>query len=623
MKANSLLILPDTTILYSEDTTITICDSLNYYLSNDLGNGSRNFFSKLEDFSKKKHFLSQLFSSLIHFPKPKKDKVVTKMEESEKPYRQWEGYEIAEVNYKRVDVFGASVDDTTKVSENKWVNIANNTHMHTVTWAIKKNIYLKPGDKIRPEAISDNERVVRSLPNVRDAKIYVRPLDSADSLVALDVVTQDNFPIFFSGSLSGLNRGAVGFVHKNFLGMGHEFGASMIVNSQEKQQFGYDIEYLVPNIRRSFINASVGLTDVYDEKSFRAGVYRDFYHPSVKYAGGAFYSLGRKRLDRVVPLVDLDAQEIPWFDQQLQDYWFARSFPIKDFNPQCDLQRFRFVVAARYIQDDIYTDNNIMMDTIPSLKSRKMVMGSIGLSSRRYFKDKFIFSFGKNEDIPHGERFELTYGKEFIENGVRDYFGLRMAKGNFVKRFGYLQGQLDFSGFFRDRHIEEGMISGKFSYFSHLFSKHHLKIRQFINLRYAVGINRLPDEYLELSSDRGIRGVNDQDIRGNQMLVANFETVKFTALQPMGFRLAVFFFTDIGLLSDRNKSLFKGSGYAGFGLGIRARNDHLVFKTIQLRLGYYPVLPDRYHHVAFDLAGQGVLQVDDFDIGRPEVLPFR
>ena len=67
-------------------------------------------------------------------------------------------------------------------------------------------------------------------------------------------------------------------------------------------------------------------------------------------------------------------------------------------------------------------------------------------------------------------------------------------------------------------------------------------------------------------------------------MVLNTETVFFTPYQPLGFRIALFGFADFGLLG-RDANIFKNNFFTTFGLGVRLRNERLVFSTIQLRLG--------------------------------------
>jgi hypothetical protein len=55
-----------------------------------------------------------------------------------------------------------------------------------------------------------------------------------------------------------------------------------------------------------------------------------------------------------------------------------------------------------------------------------------------------------------------------------------------------------------------------------------------------------------------------------------------------GFKIALITFADLALLSPAENSLYQSKLYSGFGIGIRIRNEHLIFPTFQLMLGYYP-----------------------------------
>lgn len=67
-------------------------------------------------------------------------------------------------------------------------------------------------------------------------------------------------------------------------------------------------------------------------------------------------------------------------------------------------------------------------------------------------------------------------------------------------------------------------------------------------------------------------------------MILNTETVVFTPYQPLGFRIAVFGFADFGLIGY-SPNIFKNDFFTSFGLGVRLRNERLVFNTIQIRLG--------------------------------------
>ena len=122
-------------------------------------------------------------------------------------------------------------------------------------------------------------------------------------------------------------------------------------------------------------------------------------------------------------------------------------------------------------------------------------------------------------------------------------------------------------------------------WFSPLFVWKRSHIRQFLSLNYTQGWNRLEgsDEVLRFTAQDGL-SLLKEDLVGTNRMVLNTETVFFTPYQPLGFRIALFGFADFGLLG-RDANIFKNNFYTTFGLGVRLRNERLVFSTIQLRLG--------------------------------------
>ena len=51
------------------------------------------------------------------------------------------------------------------------------------------------------------------------------------------------------------------------------------------------------------------------------------------------------------------------------------------------------------------------------------------------------------------------------------------------------------------------------------------------------------------------------------------------------FRFALYGFADLGILGY-NGNLFKNGFYSTIGIGVRIKNEHLIFRTINIRLGF-------------------------------------
>lgn len=126
-------------------------------------------------------------------------------------------------------------------------------------------------------------------------------------------------------------------------------------------------------------------------------------------------------------------------------------------------------------------------------------------------------------------------------------------------------------------------------YFSKLNIVGKWKWRHYISGRMSYIYNPIRPTYLmNLNNEAGLRGFTDNDLIGNKKLIANYEADFFVPLKFVGFKLALIGFADLGLISSNNSTLFSSKLYQGYGFGIRIKNEHLIFSTMQFMFGYYP-----------------------------------
>jgi hypothetical protein len=91
----------------------------------------------------------------------------------------------------------------------------------------------------------------------------------------------------------------------------------------------------------------------------------------------------------------------------------------------------------------------------------------------------------------------------------------------------------------------------------------------------------------------------------------------------LGFRFAFFGFADVAFLAATNRIIDKGDFLTGIGVGIRIRNDNLIFNTFQIRIGYFPNPPPYSTINNLILSGEQLLRPNNFDPGPPTVIPYQ
>ena len=159
-------------------------------------------------------------------------------------------------------------------------------------------------------------------------------------------------------------------------------------------------------------------------------------------------------------------------------------------------------------------------------------------------------------------------------------------------------------------------------WFSNLFMLRRSRIRQFLSLNYTQGWNRLAgsDESIRFTSENGLQALKEYAIGTNRMIL-NTETVLFSPYHPLGFRIAFFGFADFGLIGY-SPNIFKNEFYTSLGIGVRLRNERLVFNTIQIRLGIAFGKLGLVESEYFRLSNSTRLEQVRYRPTRPEIVSF-
>ena len=172
--------------------------------------------------------------------------------------------------------------------------------------------------------------------------------------------------------------------------------------------------------------------------------------------------------------------------------------------------------------------------------------------------------------------------------------------------------------------LEQGVVNIRSKYITNLFSLKRSDIRQFIQYDYTRGISRFKGEreYIALNDNYGVRGLSSNSLIGETRIMLNMETMVFTPLYLYGFRFAYFLFCDIGIVGPPEKLVYSNPVYSGYGIGIRFKNESLIFPTFLIRLGYYPRIPDNADVAYWLISTERRRYFENFRIKEPYILPY-
>jgi hypothetical protein len=531
-------------------------------------------------------------------------------------YASYQGKIIRNIRFKQLEIFGQSLDDTSKTTT-KWLEkLGNGLHIRTQEYILRNQLLIKSGEPLDLYVLTENERLLREFPFIDDAVTIVSKIgnDSVDVLI----ITKDVLPLGFGLELLDVAYGRAGIFNKNVLGLGHELNYTLTWNYNRNPFYGHKLHYRIQNIGNSFFTLDASYENQWNIEAFRFNINRDFYSQSTKYAGGIGFEKIYSLKDIILP--DTILAEIK-VDYNYYDYWLGRAILLH--RAIFSKSRTNIAITGRMTRYEFFRRPEVSKDFLYDFHERTTCLMALGISNQGYYKSSLVYGYGRTEDIPFGFAISLTGGIEFNEFYNRPYFAINYSQGSHLKNIGYLRKQIAFGGFINNQ-LEQGLLLVQLNYFSNLLNvEGRYKYRIFADMQYKAGYNRFEDEYMEFTKNDGIRGLNSKDLRGNQRINLTLEPVCYSPHYLLGFRFVYSLFIDAGIIANNSTILINNEIYSGFGASVRIRNDNLVFDAIQFRLVYYPILPSGADPEYMLLTSNSNRRFSNFSVPKPDILRYQ
>ncbi len=575
VKDDMVLILEKNVYVPQNDTTVIIPPRTKYRLRKNPYQTSEAFYKSLQTKTDKNKLTREMYNFLI----VRSDQNIAdsvRLTDRKEDYKSFLGMRIGKIYYGRVPMFQGNVNDTLKVAVNKLSQILNKWHVRTRDKVIRSNLFFREGDLLNPDQLADNERVLRHLPYIQDARIYVMtdPVDS--TVVDVIVVTQDQFPWGVDPDIKDENRFNLTITHSNMAGLGLQAYGGVLVNLKDTlSKVGYKTGFRYDNIAGSFISGKIEYLNSHGRKWLGIQFDKDFLTPRTKWGGGLSYNIHR---DDSIHVSYQDTVIFYRYSANLQDYWLGRSFLINR------ARRKRVIASGRFAKNFFLDQPYVEPDSNVVFHDKWAVLGSVILFQRDFYKTNMVFNYGPAEDIPYGFLLKLTGGcldDEFYE---RPYIGMEAAWGKFFNHAGYFSFEANTGGLIYDEGWRDVLLKAKSYYLSPLSRLGNYKLRQMGTLYYALSASDLSGEFIRY--DGQIPGLNEYKIWGKSVLVATLENSFFTPWYFYSFRF-VFYGTLAGGIISKEKNVFANPQWQGsVRIGLRIFNPSLVFNRIDISLAY-------------------------------------
>lgn len=579
---------------------------------------TEDFYKALKERAYDKKITRQLYDLLIVQESISREEKNQENKKGEDVFIPYKGKIIKSIELKQLDVFGQTIKDTTKKTVSFIESAANSLHIKTHERIIRNNLLIEEGQPVDPLLMADNERVLRKLPYIEDCRIVITNSDHANDSVSVTIVVKDRWSKGFGVVIDDINKGRIELWDRNIFGSGHDNQHNILWNQQKVPNIGYEGIYSAKNIGGSFIDGSFNYVDAFQTNSYLLNFKRKYITPYTKYAGEAI--IEKTYTQKNIQYPDTVIKNVP-LNYNYYDVWGGRAF-LTDRQNTGTYERSSIIIEGRYRKYQYYDRPLTGPRSLYRYHNRSMYMAAIAYAYQGFFRTNLVYSFGRTEDIPYGFLFKVTGGIEDNEYYQRYYSGFNISAGNYLYNIGYIYSGLYMGGFQHKNSFQQGVAGGQASFFSRLMVLDRFMFRQFVDAKFIKGINRFSDEFINMNRQRGINGVSSDSLKGTQRLTLHLETVAFSPYYLYGSRFVFFSFADIGWIGHTAKNIFSNQMYSGFGLGIRIRNERLVFKTLQIRFAYYPVIPEgaTVQHVMF--SGERVLNPNDFYSNGPGIPVF-
>ena len=520
---------------------------------------------------------------------------INKLQRLDQLYQKYNGRIIRKIIIQTLPLV-VSIGDTTKRINNMLTHLVDDLHYKSRNYVINNNLFFKENDHLSSYLIADNERHLRDLPFIDDAKIIVSPIRNNRDSIDIIVLTKDI--LSFGGSLDarGTKYISVSLKEDNYLGWGDRIQLQALRDANRQKMFGYGAEYLKRNIGGSFVDATIGYTTFADAltsgRKEETKSYVQFIKPLVNpYMFWTYAASFAVHDAKNMYLPDSTFTSDFNYRYTVADFWAGWNITADRIFRSNKNDRSRALLSARLLnqqfsQKPVRYEKNYYYP----YSDVTAMLGALTFYKQVSYRTQYIYGFGRNEDVPEGFEANITAGWTKKNEIDRPYVGLEYQSYFFNHKEHYFNYALKAGGYLNKGRFQDASVLASLEYFSPLNEwGTQWKQRIFVTANFTQQFNTFLDEPLYVESKYGLPGFYNNGIPGERRITAKAESVFFSPWSLLFFKLAPFVFTNATYFKQHNlDGNIENNFYPSIGGGLRIRNESLTFGTIEVRTHYFP-----------------------------------
>ena len=526
--------------------------------------------------------------------KPMVDSSKINLDNQIKILQSYSGKRINTIVIKQQNL-ATNIDANDSNLKDFFTKMGNTLQSNTDIKRIKENLFFKEWDVLDPSVIAYNEKWLRDLSYIQDAKITVSITPYDSNQVDLLVVTKDLFNYGGEVLINNKNAYSAKINNINFLGTGNSIQLIQNFENERTPKSGWGYDVGLRNLLGSFISINAGMNqygnnlanNMLSAKKNYISIQRPILHPNSKWLGGMEY------------LENVNENVFPskWdtiFNQQLnynlkhKDIWIG--YQLTKQNKRIKLNEYRQFIQYRHLENNFKerpTDYLLQLDR--NYQNLKADFISYTLVRQSVYRTRYLYGLGRYEDLPIGQSLTWTIASHKIEKETAPYFGFKFEQYKLSKKENYHHIVANIASSYFNQSIQDFRFLTSLEQFSKLkYLNNGLGYRRILNLSFTQTLKNKYNDALRINSIYGIPELNREQINGGTRLSCNWETVVYNNHPIWGFKSAPFVFGNLTYIRTVSDPILKGDIYSSVGSGIRVRNENLVFGTIELKGFYFP-----------------------------------
>ncbi len=499
-------------------------------------------------------------------------------------YSEYTGKIIRHITIERVG-FEKSIYDSAKNVAKTVTNLANALHTDSREKTIRQHLFIKENERLNPHKLADNERFLRQKDFILDSRILAEPVEGTDS-VDITVLTRDVFSL--GGSIGGSFPTAPEFriYDANVDGRAQRMEVTTLIDAERSPAVGVSLLYRKSSILGSLFNFDLLYSQIDDgisigeenEFSIAARASRPLVSPYSRMAGGM--ELSRNWSKNVYSKADTSFLT---YDYKVVDSWVGYNMGInKAFE-----NRNRQFLAFRFF-DGYYVDQPNQEEYNAEIQYNNAFgyLSEFTFYRQDFFKTRYVFGFGRTEDVPYGVSLGITGGYVRLLGLERPYGAVKFKYSKANKKGDFQSLALQTGGYVRNNTLEDFVAQVEVNHFTRLFPLNRFKFRGLVSASYTQIFNQKVDRQLIIGKNE-IPGFRSDSLEAEVRFGLHLEPTLFTPWSLLGFRIATFGAIDIVPVScltcTKANELFWG-----LSAGMRAANENLIFGTMEVKFTFIP-----------------------------------